>query len=261
MTAAQKPRAHSRSKISGVDVFCYRAALSTVPRIRKNIGVEVLDISPGGARIEVNESLKEGETVTVEVKDYATGESFRAQGEVRWAGMRKGPAGTVHYLGLQFRDIYTPVDRRERFTGAGRDEAASQTPRASLVRPSSGGSEKRVASRFILDDYVVTCIRPQGLSPGGLKRNSARQLLDLSLTGAQLSVFEMIEPSETVSFTLHVQKFSESLQIPSRVRWCRPESNVAGGYYLVGLQFTHLTPDVKKKIEFFRKWFSSAGKK
>ena len=72
-------RAFPRRSVRDVDMFCYRASPSAAPQLRRNIGSEILDISQGGARVRVNEAVGRGETVTLELRDRASGESFRAR--------------------------------------------------------------------------------------------------------------------------------------------------------------------------------------
>src|SRR5436190_22234059 len=106
-------RQHPRRPVKNVEMFCYRASPSATPQMRRNIGSEILDISRGGARVRVSEAVGRGETVTLELRDRASGESFRARGEVRWSTS----AGLGHLLGVQFSEHYTPVGDREAFTG------------------------------------------------------------------------------------------------------------------------------------------------
>src|SRR5579864_7874378 len=146
-------RAFPRRRLSNVDMFCYRASPSIVPQLRRNIGSEIVDISPGGARVRVSEPVTRGETVTLELRDRASGESFRARGEVRWTAT----ASSGLLLGVQFSEHYTPVGARETFTGS----AAAAAVKAAAPAPASDDivlapQEKRTAVRFALYDYVVT---------------------------------------------------------------------------------------------------------
>lgn len=248
-------RAYPRRSVRDVDMFCYRASPSATPQMRRNIGSEILDISQGGARVRVNEAVGRGETVTLELRDRASGESFRARGEVRWAVT----AGLGHLLGVQFSEHYTPVGAREVFT-----TGASPTVR---VAPDAGvdivlaPQEKRKAERFALKDYTVTLYRQGTLAAQGLKRNLGRTILDISATGAQLEVSETLEPGGLVQFTLHLSALSDSLDALAAIRWCRPDPGIAGSSYRAGLQFLNLGDAQRKKIEFMRKWFTKSRKK
>src|SRR5437868_13443900 len=126
-------RAHPRRALRNVEMFCYRASPSSTPQMRRNIGAEILDISQGGARVRVSEAVNRGETVTLELRDRASGESFRARGEVRWATT----AGLGHLLGVQFSEHYTPVGAREAFT-------TGATP-ATKLPPNQGPVDIRLA--------------------------------------------------------------------------------------------------------------------
>ena len=93
-------RAFPRRRVGDVEMFFYRASPSITPQFRRNIGSEIVDISQGGARVRVSEPVGRGETVTLELRDRASGESFRARGEVRWAS----PTGPGVLLGVQFQE-------------------------------------------------------------------------------------------------------------------------------------------------------------
>jgi PilZ domain-containing protein len=249
MPANDPRRAFPRRAIAGVDLFCYKASASVTPQLRQNIGQEILDISPGGARLRLSQSVLKGDTITVELKDHRSGESFRARGQVRWSASKAGNGGGT-YAGLQFSEVYTPVGQREKFT-------LGAVPRLSepdiVLRP----TEKRASLRFPVDDYVVTCVRQGTLSGEGLKRNLARNVIDVSRTGVQISVTEPLDPGTLVRFTLHLNTFADALEAAGEVRWSRPD----GMHYRTGLRFVNLSEDRKKMIDFVTKWFTRAGQK
>jgi c-di-GMP-binding flagellar brake protein YcgR len=250
-------RAFPRRSVRNVEMFCYRASPSATPQMRRNIGAEILDISQGGARVRVSEAVNRGETVTLELRDRASGESFRARGEVRWATT----AGLGHLLGVQFSEHYTPVGERETFTRGAAPTTVKPAPGDVPVDIVLAPEEKRKAERFALKDYVVTLYRQGSLAAQGLKRNLGRTILDISLTGAQLEVSETLEPAALVQFTLHLSMLSDSLDVLAAVRWCRPDPGIAGSSYRAGLQFLNLGDAQRKKIEFMRKWFTKPKKK
>lgn len=242
-------RAHPRRTIADVGLYCYRAVASVIPQIRQNIGDSILDISPGGARLKLTQPLARGESVTIELKDPRSGESFRARGQVRWSASRSGNGSGGHFVGIQFSEVYTPVGQREKFTLGviAKPPELAAAPRA---------VEKRVALRFAIDDYVVTCVRQGTLSTEGLKRNLARTVVDVSRTGAQLSVSEPLEAGSLVRFTLHLNQFADALEAPGEIRWCRPD----GAYYRAGLRFVNIPEDKKKMVDFMTKWFTRQKK-
>jgi hypothetical protein len=255
MEKSEPRRVHSRRVVAGLDLFCYHAAGGATPQFRRNLGHELQDISPGGARLRVVEPLGRGEMVTIELRDRRSGEAFRARGEVRWCASRAQGGAQAHYVGVQFSEHYTPTDLRDRFT-LGPAAAAAARAAAFGVTPHS---EKRRAARFAVDDYVVTLQRQGTLAPGGLKRNVARRVLDLSLSGAQLETCETLDPNSLVRFTLHLNTFAGTLEALAAVRWCKPDPGIAGEAYRAGLEFTSLADDKKKMIEFMRKFV--AGRK
>jgi hypothetical protein len=249
-------RAHPRRPVKNVEMFCYRASPSATPQMRRNIGAEILDISRGGARVRVNESVGRGETVTLELRDRASGESFRARGEVRWSVT----SGIGCLLGVQFSEHYTPTGDRDLFLAGGEPAtktASADDPVSFELKP----EEKRKAERFALKDYTVTLYRQGTLGSHGLKRNMGRTLEDISLTGAQLEVSESLEPGMLVQFTVQLSTLSDSLDALAAIRWCRPDPSVAGSSFRAGLQFLNLGDPQRKKIEFMRKWFTKPKKK
>lgn len=241
-------RTSPRRVVGGLDLFCYRAATSVLPQSRSNIGRELEDISPGGARIKVSEPLPEGESLTIELKDRRSGESFRARGEVRWCETLLAGVGQSHFIGIQFKEHYSPVELRDRFTLGSARFAGVSAPVATAV-------DKRKASRFHVDDYVVTCIRQGTLSGGGLKRNIGREVLDLSASGVQISVLDKLDPGALVLFTLHFNAFGDQFESLAAVRWCKPDPSIGGDSYRIGLEFLRLPEQGRKKIEFVRTWF------
>lgn len=243
-------RLYARRPIAGVEVLCYRTSVSAAPQVRRNIGKDILDISPGGARVRILERLQKGDQITLELKERESGEAFRARGEVRWCA--QDAAGQLFVGGLQFNEVYTPVGRRERFT-VGKGPAAQVAEAGSP----SGAMEKRLAPRFQVDDYIVTCLKQGALSSLGLKRNLARTVFNLSRRGAQIGVVEALQPGDLVLFTLHLNKFSDTLESQGEVRWCRPDAKVGGSNYQAGVQFLNLPEEKRKMIDFMKGWFTS----
>lgn len=247
MANPESRRAHPRRVLAGVDLVCYRTAPGPEPQVRRNIGQELVDISPGGARVRVTEPVPGGERVTLELRDRASGETFRARGEVRWCASRRAGVASGHTVGLQFLEVYTPVGRRERFT-----VGAAGDPDAGVA-----SAEKRAAQRFTVRDYIVTVLRQGVLASEGLKRNIARQVLDLSRVGAQILVSEPLEPGTLVRFALHFNALSDSLESSGEIRWCRPDGSMC---YRAGLRFVNLPEDRRRMIDFLRKYFAGPRK-
>lgn len=257
-TAPDTRRAHPRRRLSNVEMYCYRASPSVIPQFRRNIGSEIVDISPGGARVRVSEPVGRGETITLELRDRSSGESFRARGEVRWSATAD-PGGLV--LGVQFSEHYTPVGARESFTGGVATAVKPPAPPAPDGDIVLAPQEKRNAVRFALQDYVITVYRQGALAAQGLKKNLGRSVLDISQSGVQLEIGEALEAGSLVQFTVHLNALSDSLDALAAVRWCRPDPAIAGGSFRCGLQFLNLGDAQRKKIEFMRKWFTRPKKK
>lgn len=251
MEKKEPRRSHPRRVVAGVELFCFRAAADAEPRVRVNLGRDLQDISPGGARLRVTEPLTEGDALTVELRDRRSGESFRARGEVRWCETLLSGTAHNHFVGVQFKEHYSPVEVRDKFT-----LGAIRLPGGA---PGAAG-EKRKALRFNVEDYVVTCLRQGTLSGQGLKRNIAREVLDLSANGAQVALSEIVDPGSLVLFTLHLNTFADTLETLAAVRWCKQDVTVAGGHYKAGLEFRGLGDDRRKMIEFMRGWFEKKRK-
>lgn len=237
MVESDKRRNYPRRKLGGIiDLFCYRAGEGSGPQSRENLGVAVLDISQGGARLRVSKPLSSGDRVAVELRDPVSGESFRAHGEVRWSSPQRALSGMVHVAGVQFREVYTPLGKRDSFTpNAGR-------------APESGTREQRQATRFKVGEVVVNCVRRR-LGVQGLRKNLALRLQDLSERGLRLSLVEPVEPGTPVSLTLHFSAFADSVDAEGEVRWCRKSGNENHA----GVWFIDLPEANRKKIEFARK--------
>jgi hypothetical protein len=236
--------------MGAVELLCYRTVATPGPRPRTNIGEEILDISPGGARVRVSEPMKQGDGLALELKDRASGESVRARGEVRWCASRVTEIGETHFVGVQFREVYTPVGHREKFTVGPVTAGAAQGARV---------LEKRGAPRFAVEDYVVTCFRQGALASAGLRRNLARRVADLSARGARLAVTEDLEPGAVLRLTLYVNPIAGTLESPAEVRWCRRVKEGGALDTYAGVQFLDFTDEKRKTVEFMRRWFG--GKK
>jgi hypothetical protein len=133
-------------------------------------------------------------------------------------------------------------------------EPGDQAPEAVLF-------EKRTAPRFWVDDYLVTCLPRGPLSPAGLKRNLAREVADLSRKGVRLRVTERLKPGACFQFTLHLNRFGDTLETAAEVRWCRPEAPPTGTAFVAGLQFLGLSEEKLKKIDFLKGWFEKNAPK
>src|SRR5687767_11614198 len=96
MEKKEPRRSYPRRVVAGVELYCFRAA--------------------GGARLRVTEPLSQGDALTVELRDRRSGESFRARGEVRWCETLLSGAAHAHFVGVQFKEHYTPVEIRDKFT-------------------------------------------------------------------------------------------------------------------------------------------------
>ena len=237
MADGDPPRVVPRRHLRGLAFSCRRAGA------RANLGLELIDLSEAGARIRASEDLRAGEALTLEVRDPASEESFRAEGEALASAPQRRAAFTTWFVDIQFTEVFTPEGWRDRFT------------RGPAAKPASP-SNKRVATRFHVDDCVITCLRWSTTTATGHKRNLARRLVNLSGTGAQLAVVEPMEPGSQVDLIIHFNRFADTFHAPAEIRWCRPAPGVAGATHLAGVSFTSLTPEMKRMLKFAQGLFS-----
>jgi c-di-GMP-binding flagellar brake protein YcgR len=236
-------RTHPRRSPKDLEMFCYRAAASATPQQRRNIGLSLLDLSAGGARLRTLEPVARGESVTLELRDRSSGEAFRARGEIRWSAS----AGTAHTAGIQFREHYSTVELREYFATGLRPAVPDIVLRM---------AEKRKGDRFSVRNVQASLLKAGSLAEQGFRRNLVREVVDLSPGGAQVLVVEPLEPGALIRFSLHMETLPDTLDVQAAVRWSKPDRGTAGDSHRVGLQFLNLSDDRRRMIEFMRKWFS-----
>lgn len=237
MADGRPPRVVARRHLRGLIFSCRSSGA------RANVGLELIDLSEAGARFRSAEDLRSGEALTLEVRDPVGEESFRAQGEVVSSTPQRRAAGTTWLVDVQFTEVFTPEGWRDRFT------------RSSSAKPASP-SNKRIASRFHVADYVITCLRTSTTTVTGHKRNLARRVVNLSGTGAQLAVVEHVNPGTKVDLIIHFNRFSDTFHVPAEVRWCRPAPGVAGATHLAGVSFAPMTSGMKRMLKFAQGLFS-----
>ena len=249
-------RKQSRRRPEILGVTCYRCE-TTRSRVRKNVGVDILDISPGGLRIRVSELVDMGTMMIVELREPVTGDVFHARGVVRWVETVPGPKGDVHSIGLKFDEILTPLAKRGRFfhgwsTSAppppepARDvqERFPETP----MRPQTDG-------RFQIDDYKVTASRPVGLL--SRRKNVAATVVSLSADGAQIECTEKLEKGARLQFTLHLNKFSDTFESEAEVAWVKEIQSANTTVWLTRLLFVKLDDARLRKLRNMMSWFTS----
>lgn len=237
-----------------MEFLCYRAAEGSGPRSRRYIAGEILDISPEGVRLSLRESPGRGEALIIELRNRHTGESFRARGEVRWCAPEESGGGEQYRVGLRFQEVYTPVGRREEFTVGPR-------PMSGEGHAPEGFLQKRADPRFGVEDYLVTCFPRGSPSSENLRRNLAREVVDLSRKGIRLRVAERLKPGACFILTLYMNRFADGLKVTAEARWCRPEAPPAGTGFLAGLKFLDLPEGKVKMVDFLKEWFAKKGQR
>jgi hypothetical protein len=273
-------RRHSRRPIAGFSLVSYKTQAASAYARRKNIGEAVLDISAGGLRLRVSEPLLKGDSVTIEIKELATGDVFHARGDVRWAETREENGKPCYFCGLQFVEIFTAIGKREKFFYGNpgvlqaRPVANSNTQirdAKTSVNPMGMGpvttnmhqpvaaveADGRRSERFQIDDYVVNVFRTGLLSSVGLRKNLATDVIDIGRGGACAICIEKLTVGTKVAFTLHLNKFADTFEGEAEVIWVKEGMMSDGLGFFTGLQFIALSPERRKLIDYMMSWFTS----
>jgi c-di-GMP-binding flagellar brake protein YcgR len=252
-------RRHSRRKAEGYTLVAYRTQAMSATRPRRNIGEAVLDISAGGVRLRVAEAVERGTSVTIEIKDLASGEVLHARGDVRWTESKELEGKAAYFIGVQFAEIFTPIAKRDRFFYGGGALAAK--PAAATVKPlpapEPAAPEPRRAERFQVDDYVVTAFRAGLLSTVGLRKNLATEVVDLSKSGAQIVCREKLAAGSKIQFALHLNKFGDTFESEAEVVWVKEGESPEGTVYFTGIAFGAMTPAKQRQVDYMMSWFTS----
>ena len=265
-------RRHARRNIAGFTLLAYKTQAASAHRPRRNIGEAVLDISAGGGRLRLTEAVFKGDSVTIEIKELATGDSFHARGDVRWTETKEVEGKKGHFCGLQFVEVFTPIVKREKFflgntailsAKPATATQIAQKPGATVVNPAgalpaaAAGPDGRKAERFQVDDYTLTVFRTGLLSSVGIRKNLATEVVDLSRSGAQIVCTEKIPMGSKVSFTLHLNKFADTFESESEVVWIKEGPAPDGIVFFTGVTFTSISPEKRKLIDYMMSWFTS----
>ncbi|MBI2933407.1 MAG: PilZ domain-containing protein [Planctomycetes bacterium] len=259
MGVTKDARKHPRRNTDGMTLTCYRTKATAGYRPRKNIGEAILDISAGGCRIRLSEAVESGASVTIELRETATGDLFHAYGAVRWVDAVPGEEKSACLAGVQFQEIFTPLSKRDKFLHG---RVALQA-RPALWDSGSKGAPAKVAppgpaARFKVDDYTVRAFRAGLLSTVGLRKNLAVSVVDMSRTGAQLVCTEKLASGMRILFTLHLNKFADTLQTDAEVIWVREDHDGGGTpVYYTGVQFGPMAPAKQKLVDYMMSWFTS----
>ncbi len=269
-------RRHSRRSTAGFSLVAYKTQASSAYARRKNIGEAVLDISAGGLRLRISEPLIKGDSVTIEIKELATGDVFHARGDVRWTDLREADGKKEYFCGLQFVEIFTAMGKREKFfygnPGILQAKPASDSatqlksvkaaipgqPTTNMTQPIAAAvSDGRKSERFQIDDYTVNVFRSGLLSSVGLRKNLVSDVIDVSRGGAMMICMEKITVGSKLAFTLHLNKFADTFESEAEVVWVKEGPTPDGFGFFTGVQFVSLSPEKRKLIDYMMSWFTS----
>jgi c-di-GMP-binding flagellar brake protein YcgR len=268
-------RRHMRRNMSGFTLVAYKTQAASAYRPRRNIGDGVLDISAGGLRLRLTESVFKGDSITIEIKELTTGDVFHARGDVRWTETKETDGKKQFFCGIQFVEIFTPIAKREKFFLGQTAVLAAKpaTPTQMAQRPTGttltgataaaaapaapSAADGRKAERFQVDDYTLTVFRTGLLSSVGIRKNLATEVVDLSRSGAQIVCVEKLPMGGKISFTLHLNKFADTFESEAEVVWIKEGPSPDGIVYFTGVTFTSISPEKRKLIDYMMSWFTS----
>jgi c-di-GMP-binding flagellar brake protein YcgR len=255
MSDKKEARRHARRRAEGMTLTCYRTAPVAVYLPRRNVGEAVLDISEGGCRMRLREHVEIGASITLELRETATGDVFHAHGSVKWIDPPDAGVRATFTAGVEFVDIFTPASKRGKFllgqAALAAVPAKDATPKPARVAPAP-------AARFKVDDYVVTLYRAGLLSSVGIRRkNLATAVVDLSRTGAQIAASERLPIGTRVAFTLHLNKFADTFETEAEVIWTKEGREGQAAVVFTGLQFASLAGGKQKLLDYMMSWFTS----
>jgi hypothetical protein len=135
--------------------------------------------------------------------------------------------------------------------------APGQTTTMQQPIAAASTSDGRRAERFQVDDYVVTVFRAGLLSSVGIRKNLATEVVDLSRSGAQIVMVEKMTVGSKISFTLHLNKFADTFESEAEVVWVKEGPTPDGVGWFTGINFTSITAEKRKLIDYMMSWFTS----
>lgn len=104
------------------------------------------------------------------------------------------------------------------------------------MKETTPGGNKRLSRRRVAKTSIRATLRLGGLDMGP---NVGRSLVDLSESGARVTVHAALEPKQEVSLSMEGQSHSRPVVRVGRVIWCRPADE---GAFLVGVAFDKRLP-------------------
>jgi c-di-GMP-binding flagellar brake protein YcgR len=95
----------ARFKVDDYVVTAFRAGLLSTVGLRKNLAMEVVDLSRTGAQIVSMEKLPLGTRVSFTLHLNKFADTFETDADVIWTKEGKDATGTFYYTGLQFGEM------------------------------------------------------------------------------------------------------------------------------------------------------------
>ena len=221
--------------------------------IRPNLAVELRNLGWGGLQFTSREELRPTCPLSIQIKDPSTGAIFHARGHVRWCDIRVDGDVKTHVVGVMFDEIFTSQATCARFFQGPEPRTARR-----LVEPGKGvPRSRRRHERYPVDDCFVSVTRDAPLGAVVKPVNRAVQLVDLSLTGAQVICADQIDPGTRVRFILRMGRFSDLLQAGAEVVWIRKSAAPGWWAWATGLHFKQLDPSAQKLLDYMIAWLKS----
>src|SRR5262245_35225405 len=183
--------------------------------IRRNLAVELRNLGWGGIQFVSTEKLQPSCPLSIQIKDPSTGELFHARGHVWWSDTQGAGDNKVNVAGVQFDEIFTPQGTCARFF-----QGPEPPPSKRLANQGKGaGRSRRRHERYPVEDYFVKVFRDVPQGPNSKPVNCAVQLVDFSLSGAQVICTDQLDPGTRVKFVLRMGRFADPFEAGAEVVW------------------------------------------
>lgn len=244
-------RKRPRRPAKGMTLTCTRVAPSRLHGGHRNLAVELRDVGAGGVRFVASELLEVPCSLSIQLRDDATGAAIQAQGETAWTQTRQVDGRDVHVVGAKFDKILSlPADSAWFFDGVVASKAKPwETPAAPPAH------KRRSADRFSVADNDVILERDFRFRESRKAGNLATRLLDLSRSGAQVVCFEAVARGERMRLTVNLRTLQEIFTAEGETVWVRSPAAGDSGRWHVGLAFGSLNHAQLRQLQAMERWF------
>jgi hypothetical protein len=240
-------RKGNRTVYKGAKVACFSAEHQS-QHDSYNFASHLVDVGLGGMCILSVGRLRDGVRMNVDIFFPQHQGGLKAIAKVKWSREIDYRGKTLFMTGLEF------VGRPE-FTGRALDAVRGREHRIeTTVRMAR--FERRRHERHRVAIAEITCMPSGLLASLGLARNPARSLIDLSRSGAQVSVNKPLETGEYVRVRIRIPRVGDILTMTGRVQWCHADSRAPKkDRWVVGIAFRDVPAKSREILDGLRQWF------